>query len=93
MGWAKAEQGVPTNEQAIDSLPDGPVSDVIQTPLGFHLVTILERSPGEQRPFNLVRDKVRQAYLWERRVDVINAHARRHQVQWQVPGKKALQEG
>jgi len=84
MGWVKAGRGVPAIEQAISGLPDGAVSAVIHSPMGFHLVTILERRPGEQRPFHRVRDKIRQTYLSERRSAYMSELAERYRVAWPV---------
>jgi parvulin-like peptidyl-prolyl isomerase len=71
-------------EQGIVGLADGQVSEVIETPLGFHLVTIIERRPGESRPYELVRDKVRQAYLSERMLAYIAELAGRYPVVWKI---------
>jgi peptidyl-prolyl cis-trans isomerase C len=84
MGWVKAGQGLPAIEEAIARLQDGEVSEVIETPLGFHLVTIIERRPGERRPFPLVRDRVRQSYLSERLVGYMTELSERYSVEWQV---------
>lgn len=84
MGWVKAGQGLPAIEQAIARLKDGEVSEVVETPLGFHLVIIIERRPGETRPFALVRDKVRQSYLSERLVGYMAELSNRYPVEWQV---------
>lgn len=93
MGWVKADQGMPQIEAAIAGLADGALSEVIQTPLGFHLVTILERSPGEQRPFPKVEDKVRQAYVMERMVDYLDRLGQRYPVVWQVLDQQVSQSG
>ncbi|MCG6965595.1 MAG: peptidylprolyl isomerase [Chromatiaceae bacterium] len=84
MGWVQAGQGMREVEQGIVGLADGQVSEVIETPLGFHLVTIIERRPGESRPYELVRDKVRQAYLSERMLAYIAELAGRYPVVWKI---------
>lgn len=84
MGWMRAGEGAPAIEQAIAELPDDAVSEVIETPAGFHLITILGRRPGEQRSFAQVRDKVLQAYLSERLVDYVAELNRRFPVHWEL---------
>lgn len=88
MGWVKVGQGMPAVEQAIAHLPDGAVSEVIESPMGFHLVTIIERSPGAQRSFRQVHDKVRQAFLDEHLATYMDELSQRFPVQWQVLGKQ-----
>lgn len=63
MGWLRAGQGVEAIEKVLDGLDDGEVSDVIETPLGFHIVTVLERRPGSQKTYEDVHDRVEQAMI------------------------------
>ncbi len=84
MGWIKEDRGDPKINAAIADLKDGEVSEIIETPLGFHLVTILERKPGENKPFHLVKDKVHQTYLSERLGEYLRELERKYQVVWYV---------
>lgn len=84
MGWVKAGRGLPEIERVAAGLADGEVSEVIETPLGFHIVTILERRPGEKRPYGMVRDKVRQAYLTERMGAYLAELTGRYPVVWKI---------
>ncbi len=89
MGWIKEDRGDPKINTAIADLKDGEVSEIIETPLGFHLVTILERKPGEDKPFHLVKDKVRQTYLSERLGGYLLDLERKYQVVWHVETKES----
>lgn len=91
MGWIKEDRGNPVINTAIANLKDGEVSEVIQTPLGFHLVTILERKPGEARPYSLIKDKVRQMYLSEKMTVYTQGLEQKYKVVWQVIGQKPKQ--
>ena len=63
MGWIQEGKGHPMIENAISGLADGEVSKVVHTSKGYHLITILERRPGETRSFAAIRDKVKQVYF------------------------------
>lgn len=91
MGWVKAGQGMPEVERAIAALKDGEVSEVVPSPLGFHLITIIERRPGETRPYEFARDKVRQAYVSERMADYMGELASRHAVVWKIGERQVTQ--
>ncbi len=88
MGWIREDRGDPAIIAAIAGLKDGDVSEIIETPLGFHLVTILERKPGESKPFHLVKDKVRQSYLSEKLAAYLSELEKKYQVVWHVGEKK-----
>lgn len=85
MGWIKEDHGNPKIKAAIANLEDNEVSQIVETPLGFHLVTILERKPGETKPFGVVRDKVRQAYLSEMLTGYLKNLEKKYQVVWHIP--------
>ncbi|MCB1863387.1 MAG: peptidylprolyl isomerase, partial [Gammaproteobacteria bacterium] len=91
MGWIKADRGSPVINTAIAELKDGAVSEVIETPLGFHLITILERKPGETRPYTLIKEKVRQMYLSERLTKYAQELAQKFKVVWQVSDQSEKQ--
>ena len=84
MGWFKEGTGMPVIENAIRKLKDGEVSDVIKTPKGYHLVTVLERKPGETRPLAAMRDKVRQLLIEEKRTAYLQKLQDKYHVVWNV---------
>jgi parvulin-like peptidyl-prolyl isomerase len=51
-------------EQAAFSLPDGTLSEVIESPLGFHLVEPLERGVRPLSPQSLVRLRQLAVEAW-----------------------------
>ncbi|MCG6862470.1 MAG: peptidylprolyl isomerase [Chromatiaceae bacterium] len=84
MGWVVEGRGMPEIEQAIAQLRNDEISAVVETPRGFHLVTILERRPGGQRPFDSVRDKVRQEVIAQKSAPYFQDLERRYGVKWNV---------
>ncbi len=84
MGWQMEGSAHPSIEQAIASLEDNQISEVIETPRGFHLVTILERRPGGQKSYLGVRDRVRQIWITEQMASYMSQLADQYQVVWHV---------
>ncbi|MEJ2694794.1 MAG: peptidylprolyl isomerase [Candidatus Thiodiazotropha sp.] len=84
MGWQLEGRAHPAIEQAIKELQDNQISEVIETPLGFHLVTILERRPGGQKRYQSIRDRVRQLWIGQQTAGYMNQLAQRHPVVWHV---------
>lgn len=68
LGWIARGAALPEFEQAVfDELEVGEISDVIETPLGFHIVEKLDHEEGEALPFEQVRDRIRELLTHERR--------------------------
>jgi hypothetical protein len=84
MGWQTEGSGHPAIEQAISKLQDNQISEVVETPMGFHLVTILERRPGGQKRYLSIRDRVRQIWITDQMANYMSQLAERHQVVWHV---------
>jgi peptidyl-prolyl cis-trans isomerase C len=57
-------------ESAVWSLPIGKVSNIIETPLGFHIVRKVDHKKSRMRSFPEVVDALRRERLQERRVRV-----------------------
>ncbi len=82
MGWVVEGQGYPELEKEISALEDGKVSPVIQTPMGFHLVTVLERRPGGVRSFLSIQDRVRQLFVQEKLGPYMQGLEQKYKVVW-----------
>ena len=60
LGFVRQGELVPAIERAIASLVPGGISDVIETPEGFHIVRVEEKKPKQFRPFEEVRFEIRR---------------------------------
>ncbi|MGD2137842.1 MAG: peptidyl-prolyl cis-trans isomerase [Gammaproteobacteria bacterium] len=93
MGWLNEGSGFPAMEAALKGLKEGELSAVIDSPRGFHLVTIIDRRPGRQSPLAEIRDRVKQAIISERVPDYLKGLANKYPVKWSLPvqekGRKA----
>lgn len=47
-------------EKALATLQSGDISTLVKTDVGFHIVLVEERTPGQLRPFEDVKDQVRR---------------------------------
>jgi peptidyl-prolyl cis-trans isomerase C len=84
MGWQLQGRAHPAIEQALSELQDNQISDVVETPAGFHLVTILERRPGGRKNYFSIRDRVHQLWITQKMADYINRLATQYEVVWHV---------
>lgn len=61
LGSFKAGELTAAFERAVQGLKEGEVSAVIETPDGFHILRVEERSPGKIRQFDAVQDEIQKA--------------------------------
>jgi PPIC-type PPIASE domain len=91
MGWQKEGSTYPAIEAALQGLKDNELSPVIETPKGFHLVTITARKPGWQLTLAQVEDRVRQAVLQEHLASYLKELRAKHPVTWLLPDRSPAQ--
>jgi len=84
MGWFVEGRGMPELDKALSRLGDDKLSEVIETKAGFHLLTILERKPGEQKTYPDVRNRIRQMIINEKLPPYLGELERRYKVSWKV---------
>jgi parvulin-like peptidyl-prolyl isomerase len=95
MGWFAAGRGMPELEQALSTLEEDKLSEVIETKAGFHLLLILDRKLKSLKSFEDVRDRVRQMIINENLPKYLGELERQYKVSWNVfkkpeeSGKKA----
>jgi peptidyl-prolyl cis-trans isomerase SurA len=61
MGRFKKGDMLPELEQAIMAMKPGEVSELVYTPLGFHIVKLEERISGKMKPFESVKAEIEEA--------------------------------
>lgn len=84
MGWLTEGRGRPEIEKVLQNLDNGQVSDIIETPLGFHIVTLRDRKPGETLSFGTVRERIAQDIVSVKRREYLLALQKKYGVKWQV---------
>ncbi len=68
LGWLDPGDTVPEFENAMNNLKPGEVSDVIQSPFGFHLIQVIERKSQDvtqQKERNQARNVIRERKMQE----------------------------
>ncbi len=60
IGFFSKGQVIPEFEEAAMKLKAGEISGVVQTPLGYHIILLAEQKPAHQKPFEEVKDQIRQ---------------------------------
>ena len=73
LGYFARGQMPPEFDDAVFSLPRGQVSDVVESPYGFHLFLVIDRRPGRNRSDAELRADVRAALLAGKREEAFRA--------------------
>ena len=60
LGWFKHRELLPELEEAGFKLQTGEISGPVRSPIGIHILRVLERKGGEPRPFAEVQFKIRE---------------------------------
>ncbi len=84
MGWIVEGRGMPELLKVLEALPDDELSDVIATPSGYHLITVLERRVGRQKPFADVRERVQQMIVNQHLPTYLGELEKRYTVAWSL---------
>jgi peptidyl-prolyl cis-trans isomerase SurA len=74
LGYFKHKELMPELEEVGFKLKVGEISDLVSSPMGFHILRVLERKGGEPRPFAEVQNKIRD--------EMIQAEAEKKYNEW-----------
>jgi peptidyl-prolyl cis-trans isomerase C len=68
LGFFGRGQMVPSFEQAAFALKPGEISDVVETPFGYHIIKLTEKTKAETVPFSTARARIEE-YLKKQKVN------------------------
>ena len=85
IGWVPENSGLPEIEEALKTLKDNEVSDVIKTSLGYHLVLVEGRKLGKQRSYDEIYDQVKQAIIQSKLPDYIKTLQHKYKIEFAEP--------
>ncbi len=71
LGWFPRGQMVPEFEEVVFKMEPGEVSDVFQTPFGYHIVKLFNRRPSGVREFDEVRYEIENMIIEAKKNDKI----------------------
>ena len=92
IGWITEGRGMPELLNVLATLQDNQVSEVISTQSGYQLITVLERRVATQKPFEDVRDRVKQMMVGEYLPAYLNELEKRYPVSWNVVAAQAASQ-
>ena len=75
LGFFPRGRMVPAFDTAVFALKPGEVSEVVETPFGFHVIKLEEHKPGGARPFEAVHDQIEKELTAERSLDLARKQA------------------
>ncbi|HZI94278.1 MAG TPA: peptidylprolyl isomerase, partial [Patescibacteria group bacterium] len=70
--WFGKGRMVPEFEQAVFSLSDGQISDIVRTPFGFHIIKMTGSRPAGVTPFEEVREQIRQTLAFKKAQELLS---------------------
>jgi peptidyl-prolyl cis-trans isomerase C len=76
LGWFARGMMVPAFDEAVFAMEAGTLSEIVETPLGFHLIEKTGAEPAGPAEFEDARDRIREFLRHVRRGEVIAAHVR-----------------
>jgi peptidyl-prolyl cis-trans isomerase D len=75
LGFFSRGRMVPAFDAAAFALGPGQVSDVVETPYGFHIIKVEEKKPGGPRPFEAAREQIEKELTAERSLELARKQA------------------
>ena len=92
MGWITEGRGMPELQKVLETLQDEEISGVVATPSGYHLITVLERRIGRQKPFEDVQERVKQMIVNQNLPAYMGELEKRFPVTWSVMASSAASQ-
>lgn len=73
LGFVRQGELLPAIERAIAALAPGGISDIIETPEGFHILRVEEKKPKQFRPFEEVKFEIQGLVFQQKSEDVFQS--------------------
>ena len=73
LGLVRQGELLPTIERAIASLVPGGISDIIESPEGFHIIRVDEKEPKQFRPFEEVKFEIQELVFRQKSEDMFQS--------------------
>ncbi|ALA61000.1 peptidylprolyl isomerase [Nitrospira moscoviensis] len=73
LGLVRQGELLPAIERAIAPLAPGGISDIIETPQGFHIIRVEEKKPKQFRPFEQVKLEIQGLVFQQKSEDVFQS--------------------
>src|SRR5215208_3298368 len=73
LGFVRQGELLPAIERAIAPLVPGGISDIIETPEGFHIMRVEEKKPKQFRPFEEVKFEIQALVFQQKSEDVFQS--------------------
>ena len=77
LGYVERSQLIPSFADAAFSLQDGEISDIVETPLGYHLIQMVDRIPSAQMAYRNARAKIERTLRRNKEQAATTAYIRR----------------
>jgi peptidyl-prolyl cis-trans isomerase D len=81
---------MPSLAEAAFAAPQGGVTQPVQSPFGWHVLRVVSVTPGQEQPFEEVRDRLRQELAQEKAADL--AFERANRIEDAIAGGTTLEE-
>ena len=77
LGWFARGSMVPAFEEAAFGLSVGQTSDIVETPFGYHLITVTDRTDARTQPLDEVQDEIKAFLLSRKQQDALAEYQQR----------------
>ncbi len=77
LGWIERGATLPAFDTTVFAMPDGALSEIVETPLGHHLIHKLDSESGRPMTLDEARERIGDLLLHQRRGQTLTAHVRR----------------
>jgi parvulin-like peptidyl-prolyl isomerase len=74
LGWFSRGMMVPAFDEAVFSMKDGDVSDIIETQFGYHIICKTQHEEAGEADFDQVREQIRDFIRHARRGEAMSAY-------------------